>query len=56
MARILLKSGRKVLIKETFAQVMQEKKYEESQDILRLHDMGGTQFKVHRQDILDVRD
>lgn len=54
MAKIMLKSGRRVEIKETFAQVMQKKTRSDNE--LLLHDNGDNLFRIKRQDILDVRD
>lgn len=54
MARLLLVNGQRLTVKETLAQIERRKLMEE--DRLTLHQQDGSEIKLGRKAILDIRD
>lgn len=54
MARLLLANGQRLTVKETLAQIERRKTLEEEQ--LTLHRQNGSEIKLGRKVILDIRD
>lgn len=54
MARLLLVNDQRLTVKETLAQIERRKLMEE--DRLTLHHQDGSEIKLGRKTILDIRD